>query len=49
MSHSSDITASAAEAQTTLRLQDAEGLPTLLHLWLPLAVALALIDRKSVV
>ncbi len=43
MSHSSDITASAAEAQTTLRLQDAEGLPTLLHLWLPLAAALALI------
>lgn len=43
MSHSSDIKASAAEAQTALRLQDAEGLPALLHLWLPLAVALALI------
>ncbi|MEQ8354349.1 MAG: hypothetical protein RH942_02330 [Kiloniellaceae bacterium] len=36
MSHPSDTTASAAEAQTTLRLQGAERLPAWLYLWLPL-------------
>lgn len=43
MSQTSETTPSAAEAQTTLRLQDAEHLPSLLSLWLPLLAALALI------
>jgi hypothetical protein len=42
MSHGSDIRASGAEAQTTLRLQHSERLPMLLFLWMPLAVAVAL-------
>ncbi|GAB4226013.1 MAG: hypothetical protein Tsb0032_32210 [Kiloniellaceae bacterium] len=42
MSHLSDTTARAAEAQTTLRLQGAERLPALLYLWMPLVVALVL-------
>ena len=42
MSHVSPSTASAAEAQTTLRLQGAERLPALLYLWMPLVVALVL-------
>ena len=42
MSPISDTTASAAEAQTTLRLQNAERLPVLLYLWMPLIAAAAL-------
>ncbi len=42
MSHYSETTASAAEAQTTLRLQQAERLPALLYLWMPLVIALVL-------
>lgn len=42
MSHFSDTTPSAAEAQTTLRLQGAERLPALLYLWMPLVIALVL-------
>ena len=43
MSHSTTSTASAAEAQTTLQLQDAERLPAWLYLWLPLIAAAALL------
>ncbi|MGD1876966.1 MAG: hypothetical protein ACFB13_05630 [Kiloniellaceae bacterium] len=42
MSHTSDTIASAAEAQTTLRLQGAERLPMLLYLWMPLVAAAVL-------
>lgn len=42
MSHYSDTTGSAAEAQATLRLQTAERLPPLLYLWLPLVIAVVL-------
>ena len=42
MSHYSETTASAAEAQTTLRLQRAERLPVLLYLWMPLVIAVVL-------
>ena len=42
MSQSSTSQASAAEAQTTLRLQTAEQLPVLLYLWMPLVVAAVL-------
>ncbi len=42
MSHFSDTTASAAEAQTTLRLQHAERLPALLYLWMPVVIAVVL-------
>ncbi len=42
MSHYSDTTASAAEAQTTLRLQHAERLPALLYLWMPVVIAVVL-------
>lgn len=42
MSQFSESKASAAEAQTTLRLQTAEQLPALLYLWLPLAIAAVL-------
>jgi len=43
MTHTSDIAARGAEAQTTLQLQDAERLPAILYLWLPLVVAVVLI------
>jgi len=43
MSHVSESTARAAEAQTTLQLQGAEHLPSWLYLWLPLAAGLALL------
>lgn len=42
MSQFSTSQASAAEAQTTLRLQTAEQLPVLLYLWMPLAAAAVL-------
>jgi hypothetical protein len=42
MSHFSDTTTKAAGAQTTLRLQEAERLPALLYLWLPLVIAVVL-------
>lgn len=42
MSHSNNIRASGAEAQTTLRLQHADRLPDWLCLWLPVAIAIAL-------
>lgn len=43
MTHSTPIHATAAEAQTTLRLQHADRLPLWLSLWLPVAVAFALL------
>ncbi|GAB4360464.1 MAG: hypothetical protein Kow00114_14120 [Kiloniellaceae bacterium] len=39
MTYTSEIRASGAEAQTMLQLQDAERLPALLYLWLPLVAA----------
>jgi len=42
MSQVSESRASAAEAQTTLRLQTAEQLPVVLYLWMPLAIAAVL-------
>ena len=39
MTHIGDIRASGAEAQTVLKLQEAERLPALLYLWLPLVIA----------
>jgi hypothetical protein len=42
MSQVTESRASAAEAQTTLRLQTAEQLPAVLYLWLPLAIATVL-------
>lgn len=43
MTHASHIQATAAEAQTTLRLQHADRLPPWLSLWLPVAIAVALL------
>jgi hypothetical protein len=42
MSHYSETTGKAAKAQATPGLQDAERLPVLLYLWMPLLVAAAL-------
>ena len=42
MSHYSETAAKAAEAQTTLHLQDAERLPALFYLWMPLIIAVVL-------
>jgi len=43
MTHSSHFHATAAEAQTTLRLQHADRLPLWLSLWLPVVSAFALL------